>query len=240
MLLIEDERGLADLLHNALIRVGWEAEVATTGLDAVERARLFRPDAVVLDIGLPDIDGFEVLARMRADDPTVAVLFLTARDSSEDRLAAIDAGGDDYVTKPFGVDNILARLSVILRRGGMTHGTTMGGITLGDLYVNDVTREVRRGGTPIELTSVEFDLLLYLIEGAPQARSTTEILECVWHYDFGANSHVVELYIAYLRNKIDRNRAPMIHAVAPSGYAIAAAAGSAGGAGRLDRGLRTS
>jgi two-component system OmpR family response regulator len=181
------------------------------------------PDAVVLDVMLPDIDGFEVLRRLRNDNPGICVLFLTARDSVEDRIAGITAGGDDYVTKPFSLEEVLARLRGLVRRAGVA---TTGGanlIVVGDLTMDEEAREVRRGGELIELTATEFELLRYLMRNPRRVLSKAQILDRVWNYDFGGRAHVVELYISYLRKKIDHGRAPMIHTIRGVGYQLKSA-----------------
>ena len=153
VLVVDDEQSLAELLGRVLGLEGWEVSVALSGLAAVRAARTFVPDAVVLDIGLPDIDGLEVLRRLRATNPAVCVVFLTARDSVEDRIAGITAGGDDYVTKPFSLEEVLARLRGVLRRAGMTRQTTTTLLSVGDLSIDEDAREVRRGADQIELTA---------------------------------------------------------------------------------------
>jgi two-component system OmpR family response regulator len=220
ILVVDDEQSLAELLGRVLSHEGWEVAVALTGHAAVRTARSFSPDAVVLDIGLPDIDGLEVLRQLRASNPAVCVVFLTARDSVEDRIAGITAGGDDYVTKPFSLEEVLARLRGVLRRAGMTRQTTATVLSVGDLTIDEDAREVRRGNDEIELTGTEFELLRYLIRNPRRVLSKAQILDNVWQYDFGGQAHVVELYISYLRKKIDAGRAPMIHTVRGAGYVL--------------------
>jgi two-component system OmpR family response regulator len=220
VMVVEDERNLGELLGRVLTHEGWEVNVATAGLAAVTAAQSFRPDAVVLDIGLPDIDGLEVLSRLRAANPQVCVLFLTARDGVEDRIAGITAGGDDYVTKPFSLEEVLARLRGLLRRAGMTRGGAATVLSLGDLTVDEDAREVRRGDVEILLTATEFELLRYLMRNPRRVLSKAQILDNVWQYDFGGQAHVVELYISYLRRKVDAGRIPMIHTVRGAGYVI--------------------
>jgi two-component system OmpR family response regulator len=220
VLVVDDEQSLAELLGRVLGLEGWEVAVALSGLAAVRAARTFHPDAVVLDIGLPDIDGLEVLRRLRATNPAVCVVFLTARDSVEDRIAGITAGGDDYVTKPFSLEEVLARLRGVLRRAGMTRQTTTTLLSVGDLSIDEDAREVRRGDDQIELTSTEFELLRYLMRNPRRVLSKAQILDHVWQYDFGGQAHVVELYISYLRKKIDAGRAPMIHTIRRAGYVL--------------------
>jgi two-component system OmpR family response regulator len=188
----------------------------------VQIAYEFSPDAVVLDVVLPDIDGLEVLRRIRADNPALCVLFLTARDSVEDRIAGITAGGDDYVTKPFSLEEVLARLRGLVRRAGLVHTADAPRLRVGDLTVDEDAREVRRGGALVDLTATEFELLRFLMRNPRRVLSKAQILDRVWSYDFGGQAHVVELYISYLRKKIDAGRPPMIHTVRGIGYVLKA------------------
>jgi two-component system OmpR family response regulator len=199
---------------------GWSAQSAPTGAAAVALAAKFRPHAVVLDIGLPDIDGFEVLRRLRAADPSVCVLFLTARDAVEDRVAGIRAGADDYVTKPFSTEEVAARLRGLVRRAGLTQLVADDALTIGDLSMLEDAREVWRSGDPIELTATEFELLRFLMRNPRRVLSKSQILAQVWDYDFGGSAHVVELYISYLRKKVDAGRPAMIHTVRGVGYVL--------------------
>ncbi len=224
-LVVDDEADLADVLTNMLLRGGWQSRSAHDGRTAMELAESFQPDVVVLDINLPDIAGFEVLRRMRTLNPSVCVLFLTARDAVEDRIAGITAGADDYVTKPFSMEEVLARLRGLARRAGLAHHVDGNTIAVGDLAMDEDAREVRRGGELIELTATEFDLLRYLMLNPRRVLSKAQILDRVWDYDFGGNAHVVELYISYLRKKIDRDRSPMIHTVRSVGYVLKPAGG---------------
>jgi two-component system, OmpR family, response regulator len=220
VLVVDDEPSLAELLASVLRYEGWEIRTAGDGSGAVRAAREFRPDAVVLDIMLPDFDGLEVLRRVRAELPHVCVLFLTARDAVEDRVAGITAGGDDYVTKPFSLEEVLARLRGLLRRAGITRARGETELVAGDLVMDEDAREVRRGGELIELTATEFELLRFLMRNPRRVLSKAQILDRVWNYDFGGQAHVVELYISYLRKKIDSGREPVIHTVRGVGYVL--------------------
>jgi two-component system OmpR family response regulator len=220
VLIVDDEPRLAEVLARLLTLEGWQARAALDGLSAVRVAAEFRPHAVVLDVGLPDISGFEVLRRLRAADPSVCVLFLTARDAVEDRVAGIRVGGDDYVTKPFSMEEVAARLRGLVRRAGLTRANSDNAITVGDLVMIEDAREVWRGEDAIELTATEFELLRFLMRNPRRVLSKTQILAQVWDYDFGGNAHVVELYISYLRKKIDAGRTPMIHTVRGVGYVL--------------------
>jgi two-component system, OmpR family, response regulator len=220
VLVVDDEPSLAELLASVLRYEGWEIRTAGDGSGAVRAAREFRPDAVVLDVMLPDFDGLEVLRRVRAELPHVCVLFLTARDAVEDRVAGITAGGDDYVTKPFSLEEVLARLRGLLRRAGITRARGDTELVVGDLVMDEDAREVRRGGEPVELTATEFELLRFLMRNPRRVLSKAQILDRVWNYDFGGQAHVVELYISYLRKKIDSGREPLIHTVRGVGYVL--------------------
>jgi two-component system OmpR family response regulator len=174
---------------------------------------------------LPDFDGLQVLRKLRAEQPHVCVLFLTARDSVEDRIAGITAGGDDYVTKPFSLEEVLARLRGLLRRAGMTRALTDESLlVVGGLVMDEEAREVTRDGEAVELSPTEFELLRFLMRNPRRVLSKAQILDRVWSYDFGGQAHVVELYISYLRKKIDAGRTPMIHTVRGAGYVLKQAA----------------
>jgi two-component system OmpR family response regulator len=220
VLVVDDEPNLAELLAMALRLEGWEITVAHTGSKAVTAAKRSRPDAVVLDMMLPDFDGLEVMRRMRGQFPDVPVLFLTARDSVEDRVAGLTAGGDDYVTKPFSLEEVVARLRGLLRRAGAGASRPSSELTVGDLVLDDDTHEVRRGGEQIHLTATEFELLRYLMRNPRRVLSKAQILDRVWNYDFGGQANVVELYISYLRKKVDAGRTPMIHTMRGAGYVL--------------------
>ena len=220
VLVVDDEPSLAELLGSVLRYEGWDTRTAGTGSDAITVARDFQPDAVILDIMLPDFDGLEVLRRLRAESPGVCVLFLTARDAVEDRIAGITAGGDDNVTKPFSLEEVLARLRGLLRRADLTRSHSEGSLSVADLSMDEDAREVRRGGELIELTATEFELLRFLMRNPRRVLSKAQILDRVWNYDFGGQAHVVELYISYLRKKIDSGRPPLIHTVRGVGYVL--------------------
>ena len=219
-LVVDDEPSLAELLSSVLRFEGWEVRTAADGRGAVRAAREFRPDAVVLDVMLPDLDGLEVLRRLRQEQPRVCVLFLTARDAVEDRVAGITAGGDDYVTKPFSVEEVLARLRGLLRRADLTRRHGENELAVADLTMDEDAREVRRSGDLIDLTATEFELLRFLMRNPRRVLSKAQILDRVWNYDFGGQAHVVELYISYLRKKVDAGRTPLIHTVRGVGYVL--------------------
>ncbi len=220
VLVVDDEENIAELLRMALRYEGWEVEVAFTGTKAVSTAKQQRPDAVVLDMMLPDADGMEVLGRLRGDQPDVPVLFLTARDSVEDRVAGLTAGGDDYVTKPFSLEEVVARLRALMRRAGALQARSESTLHVGDLVLDEDSHEVRRGEDEISLTATEFELLRFLMRNPRRVLSKAQILDRVWNYDFGGQANVVELYISYLRKKIDAGREPMIHTMRGAGYVL--------------------
>lgn len=220
ILVVDDEVNLAELLGMALRYEGWETGVAHTGRRAVEVAKEMRPDAIVLDMMLPDFDGLEVLRRVRHVLPDVPVLFLTARDSVEDRVAGLTAGGDDYVTKPFSVEEVVARVRGQLRRAGAAQRDASPVLRVGDLVLDEDSHEVRRDGAEIGLTATEYELLRFLMRNPRRVLSKAQILDRVWNYDFGGQSNVVELYISYLRRKVDAGRQPMIHTMRGAGYVL--------------------
>ncbi|OLT15223.1 DNA-binding response regulator [Serinicoccus sp. CUA-874] len=226
VLVVDDEAHLTELLSMALRYEGWEVRVAGTGMDAVRVAREFSPDAVVLDMMLPDFDGLEVLRRMRAGEPDVPVLFLTAKDAVEDRVAGLTAGGDDYVTKPFSLEEVVARVRALMRRTAVVAQESGSVLVVGDLTLDEDSHEVARAGTEITLTATEFELLRFLMRNPRRVLSKAQILDRVWNYDFGGQANIVELYISYLRKKIDLDREPMIHTMRGAGYVLKPAAGS--------------
>ncbi|MGI8522202.1 MAG: response regulator transcription factor [Nocardioides sp.] len=220
VLVVDDEVNIAELISMALRYEGFEVRTAHTGSKAVSGARDFAPDAVVLDMMLPDFDGLEVLRRMRSTDPDVPVVFLTARDAVEDRVAGLTAGGDDYVTKPFSLEELVARLRGLMRRSGARRAAESSTLTVGDLTLDEDSHEVRRGSAEVSLTATEFELLRFLMRNPKRVLSKAQILDRVWNYDFGGQANVVELYISYLRKKIDVGREPMIHTMRGAGYVL--------------------
>ena len=226
VLVVDDEVNIAELITMALRYEGWEVSTAHTGTKAVAAAKELRPDAVVLDMMLPDFDGIEVLRRMRAVDASVPVLFLTARDAVEDRVAGLTAGGDDYVTKPFSLEEVVARLRALMRRSGAQQQATTSVLTVGDLTLDEDSHEVVRAGTEISLTATEFELLRFLMRNPRRVLSKAQILDRVWNYDFGGQANVVELYISYLRKKVDVGHQPMIHTMRGAGYVLKPAPGA--------------
>ena len=218
VLVVDDEASLAEVVSMALRYEGWEVRTAEDGLTAVRIARDFRPDLAVLDVMLPDMSGLDVLRRLRAEAPDLPVLFLTARDAVEDRINGLTAGGDDYVTKPFSLQEVVVRLRGLLRRSRGTRSDAV--LVVGDLTLDEESHEVHRSGEPVQLTATEFELLRYLMHNPKRVLSKAQILDRVWNYDFGGQANVVELYISYLRKKIDAGRQPMIHTMRGAGYVL--------------------
>ncbi|WP_329315737.1 MULTISPECIES: response regulator transcription factor [unclassified Streptomyces] len=220
VLVVDDEPDLTDVLGAALRSEGWAVRTSGDAAGALSVAAQFEPDLVVLDWMLPDLDGLSVLRALRVRCPDVCVLFLTARDAVEDRIAGITAGGDDYVTKPFSLEEVLARLRGLMRRAGMARDEQSPRLVVGDLVMDEEAHEVSRGGEIIGLSRTEFELLRFLMRNPRRVLSKEQILDRVWSYDFGGRAHVVELYISYLRKKIDAGRTPVIHTVRGVGYVL--------------------
>ena len=220
VLVVDDEAVLAEMVSMALRYEGWNIATAGDGSSALESARSQRPDVVVLDVMLPDMSGLDVLRKLREQNPQLPVLLLTAKDAVEDRIAGLTAGGDDYVTKPFSLEEVVLRLRALLRRTGVTTEDSGAQLVVGDLVLNEDSHEVARAGEPISLTSTEFELLRFMMRNSKRVLSKAQILDRVWSYDFGGRSNIVELYISYLRKKIDNGRDPMIHTLRGAGYSL--------------------
>lgn len=220
VLVVDDESVLADMVSMALRYEGWNISTAGDGATAIASARSQRPDVVVLDVMLPDMSGLDVLHKLREENPQLPVLLLTAKDAVEDRIAGLTAGGDDYVTKPFSIEEVVLRLRALLRRTGVTTVDSGAQLVVGDLVLDEDSHEVTRAGEPISLTSTEFELLRFMMRNAKRVLSKAQILDRVWSYDFGGRSNIVELYISYLRKKIDNGREPMIHTLRGAGYVL--------------------
>ena len=222
VLVVDDEPNIVELLTVSLKFQGFEAATATSGLQALEVAPEFKPDAFILDVMMPGMDDFELLPKLRALGFEGPVLFLTAKDAVEHRIHGLTIGADDYVTKPFSLEEVITRLRVILRRGAQVAEEVEDDnvLTYDDLVLNDDTHEVTKGGTVVELSPTEFNLLRYLMLNAEVVLSKPKILDNVWHYDFGGDGNVVESYISYLRRKIDTGDVPLIHTVRGVGYVL--------------------
>lgn len=219
ILVVDDEPRITDLVAMALRYEGFEVETAGTGRAGLKLVEEFRPALIVLDVMLPDMDGFAVTERLAADRVKVPILFLTARDAVEDKVRGLTLGGDDYVTKPFSIEELVARIRALLRRTDPVGES--GPLVFVDLELDDQTHEVRRAGTPVELTATEFRLLRYLMQNAPRVLSKAQILDHVWNYDFGGDANIVETYVSYLRRKIDGIGQPLIQTVRGVGYRLA-------------------
>lgn len=221
ILVVDDEPNICALLSATLRLTGFEVRIATGGRDALIAAAEYEPDLVVLDVMLPDLDGFQVAQRLRSSGFGVPVLFLTARDSVEDRISGLTVGGDDYVAKPFSLEEVVLRIRAILRRGRTDRELADDGVLrYADLELDEDAHEVRRGGRLVELSPTEFNLLRYLLTNAGRVVSKAQILDRVWNYDFGGDGRIVESYVYYLRRKIDRTDPPLIHTVRGVGYAL--------------------
>ena len=219
ILVVDDEHYIADLVSMALKVAGFRVRSAANARQARTAVNDFRPALVVLDVGLPDQDGFELVQRLRNDGHKVPIIFLTARDATEEKVHGLTVGGDDYVTKPFSLEELVARIRVVLRRHD-AGAAASGVLTLADLELDEEGYEVRRAGERIDLTRTEFRLLRYLLINAGRVLSRAQILDHVWEYDFGGDASVLETYISYLRHKIDRVEPPLIHTVRGVGYVL--------------------
>jgi two-component system OmpR family response regulator len=219
ILVVDDELNLTELISLALRYEQFEVAAAHTGREALDGMRSFRPDLVVLDVMLPDIDGFEVARRMAAEWPAVPVLFLTARDTTDDKIRGLTIGGDDYMTKPFSLEELIARVRTVLRRTRRSAAESQH-LVFADLEMDEDTYEVRRAGVPVELTATEYKLLRYLMLNPRRVLSKSQILDRVWNYDFGGDANVVEIYISYLRKKLDPLGPSLIHTVRGFGYCL--------------------
>ncbi|WP_120004102.1 response regulator transcription factor [Nesterenkonia muleiensis] len=220
VLIVDDEPLLRELLTMAVRAEGWEPHTASDGQGALALVRDVAPDLIVLDVMMPGIDGIEVVSRLRARDNDVPVLFLTAKDDVSDRITGLSAGGDDYVTKPFSLEEVIVRLRGMIRRNVLVASVADPVLIVGDLMLNEQTYEVTRAGTPLDLTATEFSLLRYLMENPRAVLSKSQILDRVWEYDFGGRASVVELYISYLRKKLEALGPRMIHTFRGVGYSI--------------------
>ena len=221
VLVVDDEPNIVELLTVSLKFQGFDVHSANNGTQALRLARELNPDAYILDVMMPGMDGFELLAKLRTEGLDGPVLFLTAKDAVEDRIHGLTIGADDYVTKPFSLEEVITRLRVILRRGrGVDEEESGASMTYADLTLNDDTHEVTKGGKIIDLSPTEFNLLRYLMQNKEVVLSKAKILDNVWHYDFGGDGNVVESYISYLRRKIDTGDKPLIHTVRGVGYVL--------------------
>ncbi len=219
VLVVDDEPNIVDVIAMALRHHGFGVEGAASGADALDRARRWRPHAMVLDVMLPDMEGFEVARRLSAERAAIPILFLSARDNTADKVRGLTTGGDDYVTKPFSLEELIARLRNILRRSGSL-GEASSRLTFADLELDEESLEVFRAGRPIELTRTEFRLLRYLMLNPRRVLTRGQLLDHVWSYDFGGDGGVLETYISYLRKKVDVEGLPLLHTVRGVGYVL--------------------
>ncbi|MBW3668245.1 MAG: response regulator transcription factor [Actinobacteria bacterium] len=219
ILVVDDEPSIVDAVATALRYEGFDVSEAATGRQALKLTESQRPDLLVLDVMLPDLDGLEVTRRLRRDGLRVPVLFLTARDATEDKVAGLTVGGDDYVTKPFSLAEVVARVRAILRRVAAAddEGSVL---RFADVVLDEESHEVWRAGTPVHLTATEFNLLRYFLLNPRRVLSKAQILDHVWHYDFGGDDNVVETFVSYLRKKLDRLGPPLIHTIRLVGYSL--------------------
>jgi len=219
VLVVDDEPNLAEVVTMALRFQGFEVQTASSGREALAAVHRFKPHLMVLDVMLPDMEGFEVAARLGAQRAGVPIIFLTARDATEDKVRGLSGGGDDYMTKPFSLEELVARIRTILRRTGQA-APESSRLVFEDLELDEESREVTRAGALIELTATEYRLLRYLMLNPRRVMTRAQLLDHVWNYDFGGDGRVLETYISYLRKKVDRRGVPLIQTVRGIGYAL--------------------
>ena len=221
LLVVEDDPNIVELLSASLRFAGFEVTAASDGQQALRLAREFRPDLMVLDVMMPGIDGFEVVRRLTAEGRRCPVLFLTARDATADKITGLTVGGDDYVTKPFSLDEVIARIRAVLRRSATGPASVPSPrLSFADIELDDETHEVWKAGTAVALSPTEFNLLRYFLVNAGRVVSKAQILDHVWHYDFGGDANVVESYVSYLRRKIDTTEPRLLHTLRGVGYVL--------------------
>ena len=219
VLVVDDEPNIVDVISMGLRFHGFDVESAGSGHEALAQVAAYRPHLMVLDIMLPDMEGFEVARRLGAERADLPIVFLTARDATEDKVRGLTTGGDDYVTKPFSLEELVARIRTILRRTGQAEQRSSR-LTFDDLELDEDTREVVRAGRPIELTATEYRLLAYLMANPRRVLTRAQLLDHVWNYDFAGDARVLETYISYLRKKVDAEGPPLIHTVRSVGYSL--------------------
>jgi two-component system OmpR family response regulator len=220
LLVVDDEPNIRELLSASLRYAGFEVATASDGQEALARARADRPDLLVLDVMMPGVDGFEVVRRLRGEGVHCPVLFLTARDSTEDKVTGLTLGGDDYVTKPFSLEEVVARIRAVLRRHGATKESDPARLAFADIELDDDTHEVWKAGALVPLSPTEFKLLRYFMRNAGRVLSKAQILDHVWNYDFGGDANVVESYVSYLRRKVDTTEPRLLHTLRGVGYVL--------------------
>jgi two-component system, OmpR family, response regulator len=221
LLVVDDEPNIVELLSASLRYAGFEVDIARSGPEAVRIARQVNPDLLVLDVMMPGMDGFDVVRRLRADGVRIPVLFLTARDSTEDKISGLTLGGDDYVTKPFSLEEVIARIRAILRRFEVERENTPNPrLVFADIELDEETHEVWKAGELVPLSPTEFKLLRYFLQNNGRVLSKAQILDHVWHYDFGGDANVVESYVSYLRRKVDTTEPKLLHTLRGVGYTL--------------------
>jgi two-component system OmpR family response regulator len=221
LLVVDDEPNIVELLSASLRYAGFEVATAGGGQQALEVARAFRPDLLVLDVMMPGLDGFGVVSRLRGEGQRMPVVFLTARDATEDKVNGLTLGGDDYITKPFSLEEVIARIRAVLRRVGNTaDGANAGRLTFADIEMDDETHEVWKAGELVPLSPTEFKLLRYFMQNVNRVLSKAQILDHVWNYDFGGDMNVVESYVSYLRRKVDTSEPRLLHTLRGVGYVL--------------------
>ena len=218
---MDDEPNIVDVISMALRFQGFEVESAGTGAGAIAAVAAFKPELIVLDVMLPDMEGFEVARRLGAQRARVPIVFLTARDATDDKIRGLTIGGDDYVTKPFSLEELIARIRSVLRRSGLAEPDTSL-LVFEDLELDEDAREVQRGGELVDLTATEYRLLRYLMLNPRRVLTRAQLLEHVWEYDFGGDARVLETYVSYLRKKLDQHGPSLIHTVRGVGYTLRA------------------
>jgi two-component system, OmpR family, response regulator len=219
ILVVDDEPNIVDVVTMALRFQGFTVESAANGAEALSKVTTFRPHLMVLDVMLPDMEGFDVAQRLGAQRARVPIIFLTARDATDDKIRGLTLGGDDYVTKPFSLEELVARIRSILRRSGLAEPESSR-LTFADLELDEDAHEVTRAGKVVDLTATEYRLLRYLMLNPRRVLTRAQLLEHVWEYDFGGDARVLETYVSYLRKKLDVHGPPLIHTVRGVGYAL--------------------
>jgi two-component system OmpR family response regulator len=220
LLVVDDEPNIVELLSASLRYAGFEVATATTGLEALTAARTFRPDLLVLDVMMPEMDGFELVRRLRSEGARTPVLFLTARDATEDKITGLTLGGDDYVTKPFSLEEVVARIRAVLRRTTENAAHQASRLEFADIELDDETHEVWKAGAAVSLSPTEFKLLRYFLSNPGRVLSKAQILDHVWNYDFGGDANVVESYVSYLRRKVDTTEPRLLQTLRGVGYVL--------------------
>ena len=220
LLVVDDEPNIVDLLATSLRFAGFEVATARNGSEALRVAPDFRPDLLVLDVMMPGIDGFSVVRRLRQDGMSVPVVFLTARDATEDKVTGLTLGGDDYVTKPFSLEEVVARIRAVLRRFRATEQPPSTRLAFADIEMDEDTHEVWKSGKLVPLSPTEFKLLRYFLQNSGRVLSKAQILDHVWHYDFNGDANVVESYVSYLRRKVDTTEPRLLHTLRGVGYVL--------------------